>query len=556
MTTQSVAMTQLPFKLRNDGSLKMSPQRMKVQTCRMSTTVDQPPYPTLTQDLKPSMSVEAFRSSFQDLESGSRLSDSKDIVLCGRLVSKPRESSKKLFFGSIQSDGSQVQVLSELKFSELERESFAKQLRGLRQGDIVSIRGFPGKTKVGELSIVSREITVLTPCLADIPSGRGDGKYALRDKYVRHRKRHIDLLANGNTVIEIFKARSVAISSLRSFLAERKFVEVETPVLTHSAGGAIANPFRTRAKALDNVEMSLRIAPELALKQLVIGGLDRVFEIGKVFRNEGLSPNHNPEFTSCEFYCAYADYKDLMSFTEELLAQMAKQVLGSTTTPSGIDLAGPYRRVSVVPELERIYGLEPGTLPNVNDAIRVDQVAQELTDLISSRHGRSPKHALKEGEPATVAYNCKLLDEMIGLDIEPTCVEPTFICDHPIAMSPLAKAHADNPELSQRFELFVQGSELVNSYTELNDPKEQLERFKNQLDGRKPTGLDELEVMPIDNEFCNALEYGLPPTAGWGMGIDRVVMLLTGQTSIREVILFPLLGAEERAEPKGSEPAA
>ncbi len=523
-------------------------------------------YPVLGVGTKPSESLEDFAKRYSNIDDGSRLVDSPDVVLCGRLVSKPREASKKLFFYHIRSGGRTIQIIGDQRYyDETVANGFQESHRSLNQGDIVSIRGFPGKTKRGELSLVSREMCLLAPCLATIPSGRGDGKYALSDKGVRYRNRHMDLLANGDSVLSPFLIRARAISFLRRFLEKEGFLEVETPIISGSAGGALAQPFKTQAQVTGNAELSLRIAPELFLKQLVIGGCDRVFELGKVFRNEGVSPNHNPEFTSCEFYAAYMDYDDLMVFTERLLSDMATAVTGSTILPGGIDMQPPFRRISVIQELEKAHGLPSGTFPDVNDMSNVERVGMDLKVLLATRLGPSESKvhlSLQSSAPATPASNCKLVDELIGLDIEPQCEMPTFICDHPVAMSPLAKAHpSDGPRagLSQRFELFVKGKEVVNAYSELNDPSEQLVRFQNQLQGRSNATAEsgqDIDVMPIDERFCKALEFGLPPTAGWGMGVDRIAMLLSGATSIRDVIFFPLMSASDSSAATTSSTAA
>lgn len=593
--------------------------------------------------LAPSMSVPAFRARFGEqvgIEDGARVEAEDGVVLCGRVVSKPRQAGKKLCFFHIASESATVQVLADARFfhdshaRDVDGGSngsatgpatgpatgfadFAEMRHGLAEGDVVSVRGFPGRSNKGELSLVPRQVTVVAPCLLDIPSGRGDGKGALSDKGTRHRLRHLDLLARGDAAKRPFLVRAHVLRFLRSHMEARGFLEVETPVLVKSAGGAIATPFTTRARVSGDAEVSLRIAPELFLKQLVVGGFDRVFELGKVFRNEGVSNVHNPEFTTLEFYQAYADYEDLMEFTEHLLEALASEVLGSPALPespggdapgaASVSLRAPFKRVSIVPALAQLYGETPESFPDVNDAARAGHVGERLRAMLVARHGANwdqhkdkarahedildgklehlehlehlekldkldkPDNTEVEaeveaeagslamdcgGDSDSVASNCKLLDDMIGLDLEPQCVQPTFLCDHPKAMSPLAKCHDDDPGKSQRFELFILGKEVCNSYTELNDPDEQMRRFLLQSQGRaRPAanGTSEeaasadadadagLEMMPVDAEYCEALRYGLPPTAGWGMGVDRLVMMLCGAESIRDVILFPML---------------
>ncbi|GBG33136.1 Lysine--tRNA ligase [Hondaea fermentalgiana] len=515
------------------------------------------------------MSVAEYRKKFADIAHGSRLDEEDEVVLCGRVASAPREASKKLFFTHIQAQGQRVQVLSEVAFYEADKDAFASLHRSLRQGDAVAVRGFPGSSKKGELSIVPRAIKVLAPCLEDIPSGRGDGKFGLRDKGVRYRNRHLDLLANGQAVAAPFQVRAQVMRFLRDYFHQRNFLEVETPTLVPSAGGALARPFKTRAVALDNAEVSLRIAPELYLKQLVVGGIDRVFELGKVFRNEGVSAVHNPEFTTLELYQAFADYEDLMAMTEDLFANLDIQIgddaraaaaIGEHLGGDGLglsseDLRGPFARLPVLEGLEDHYNLPRGSFPDVNDETQVQQVGDALLDLL--RRDDAGLTDVQRSDSHSVASNCKLVDTLIGRHLEPKCHRPTFLCDHPIAMSPLAKAHPDRPGLSQRFELFVRGKEIVNAYTELNDPAEQLRRFQLQTQGRdalrpqdrpgSSSGTttddddDDEDVMPVDAAYCKALEYGLPPTAGWGLGVDRLVMMLTGRSSIRDVIAFPML---------------
>jgi len=482
-----------------------------------------------------------FKQKFNYLKKGERLADMEpSIVLCGR-ISSIREASKKMYFYDIKRGNDKIQVLSQKQMFRSETD-FTEVHLNLKLGDIVSVQGFPGRTKSNELSIISRSVKLLSACMLDIPAGRGDGKYALKDKYLRHTKRHVDLLANGAHSLEPFLIRNKVIKFLREFLDNQGFVEVETPIIVQSAGGALAQPFKTRSRVAGDAELCLRIAPELYLKQLVIGGIDKVYEIGKVFRNEGVSSVHNPEFTTCEFYNAYADYKDLMKITEIMIREMTRRVTGGTVLPSGVDVGPDFARISVISELEEMYQLVPGTFPDVNDLERVNETGRRLEDLLMFKHGM----VCEIHKDHSVARNCKIVDRMIGLDIEPRCTAPTFLCDHPLAMSPLAKEHPSCNGLSQRFELFMLGKEVVNAYTELNDPDEQMRRFELQKYGHHATDDMDVDVMPIDAAYCRSLEYGLPPTAGWGMGVDRMVMMLSGRNSIRDVILFPMMAPHDK----------
>ncbi|KAG0784803.1 hypothetical protein G6F16_003558 [Rhizopus arrhizus] len=385
--------------------------------------------------------------------------------------------------------------------------------------EVILFVGVPGKTNHGQLSIfVTNEMKVLSPCLHDIP------RTGLKDPEKRFRQRHLDLLVNSES-LKILKTRSKIIRYIREFLDSRDFLEIETPVLSGNAGGANARPFETRAHAL-GINMQLRIAPELYLKQLVIGGMDRVYEIGKQFRNEGIDADHNPEFTTCEFYQAYGNLETLMKDTEELLSGMATVICGDApiVTKSGeaIDFKAPFKRINVAERLSSVLGSSLSFLEDEDASDQLKTLCKKLNVKLSG--------------PFTVS---RVLDRLISDYIEPECIQPTFLYNHPLALSPLAKDADDNGQrVAARFELFVGGKEIVNAYEELNDPEEQRRRFRAQLQERD---LGDLEVPLPDMDFCDALEYGLPPTAGWGMGIDRVVQLMTGAGHIREVLAFPVM---------------
>ncbi|KAM9977595.1 hypothetical protein ACTFIR_011462 [Dictyostelium discoideum] len=498
--------------------------------------------------------IKEFRKQFKDqLENGSKLTDiEQPIILAGR-VKSIRISSNKLVFidinssltnqeisyndiiqqqqqqqqqqnsdsnenGRIKGGQYSLQVMADKKFYKNSLE-FENIILNLRRGDIIEVNGLPAKTKVGEISIIPIEINILTPCVRPIPQ-------KLIDKEIRYRNRPLDFLVNPTTQ-KPFYIRSKMITYLRKFLVEKGYLEVDTPILSTNVGGANAKPFKTHSNSL-NLDLFLRISPELFLKQLIISGFDKVFEIGKQFRNEGIDLTHNPEFTTCEFYQAYADYETMMTMTEELLSGMVYDTLGSyeVVLPSNPDIKinfkGPYQRINFIDKIQELTGRQ---LPE--DLVSYDCIP-ELLDICNENNIRCK-------EPYTPT---RILDEMASTLLEPLCIQPTFIQDHPLAMSPLAKIHRSSAQRTERFELFVGGKELVNAYSELNDPKEQRKRFLAQSMDR--TSGDE-EAQILDESFCNSLELALPPTGGWGLGIDRLCMLFSNTTTIKDVILFPTM---------------
>mmetsp|Transcript_5772 Transcript_5772/g.17215 ORF Transcript_5772/g.17215 Transcript_5772/m.17215 type:complete len:603 (-) Transcript_5772:1451-3259(-) len=482
------------------------------------------PYP---HKFKVTMSIPEFVDKYADkCEPGEHI-EGDEVCLAGRLYFK-RASGAKLFFYDVRADGAKVQIMADARYAG---DDFGEIHGRLRRGDIVGVRGFPGKSKRGELSIFPRETVLLSPCLRMLPI------LGVKDQEVRYRQRYLDLIFNQESR-KTFVTRSKIISFLRNFLDSRGFLEVETPMMNTIAGGATAKPFITHHNELD-LDMYMRIAPELHLKELVVGGLDRVYEIGRNFRNEGIDLTHNPEFTACEFYAAYWDYNDLMDFTEELIAKLVMHLFGTYKIPLHpdgpesdkvieIDFTPPYRRLSMVAALSEKLGV---AIPEDLDSDETNKFLSDQCDL----------HKIECPNPRTTA---RLLDKLVGDFLEVECTNPTFICDHPEIMSPLAKYHRDLPGMTERFELFINKKEVCNAYTELNDPIVQRDRFKaSQKDSAK--GDD--EAMVHDEDFCVALEHGLPPTAGWGMGIDRMAMFLTDNISIKEVLLFPAMKPRDPA---------
>ena len=449
--------------------------------------------------------IGGVRAHHEDLDAGEETEDRYRVA--GRVMA--RRGHGKAAFLDLRDRSGQIQLHSR---ADVLGDDEHEGLVGVDLGDIVGVEGIAFKTKKGELSLRVEDWTLLAKTLRPLP----DKYHGLEDVETRYRRRELDLLANTETR-ELFELRARVIAAVRAWLDERGFLEVETPVLQPLYGGALARPFTTHHNALDR-DLYLRIATELYLKRCIVGGIDRVYELGKDFRNEGISHKHNPEFTMLEWYEAYAEYSVAAERTEQLVSFVAERALGTTTIErdgTRIDLAPPWRRLTL------------------RDAIR------ERTGLDLAAHPSREELAAAMGSEADSTEGWgKLVDGVLSKLVEPELVEPTFLLDYPVELSPFAKRHRDDEGLAERWEAFVGGIEIANAFTELNDPDEQRRRFEQQ---REELARDDEETQPFDEAFLEALEYGMPPTAGVGLGIDRLVMLLTGARTLREVVLFPAM---------------
>ena len=438
--------------------------------------------------------------------------EGKDVTVAGRIMAK--RIMGKASFCHIQDSTGKIQ--SYVSINDLGEESY-KSFKEDDIGDIIGITGFVFKTKTGEISIHAKELKLLSKSLRPLP----EKFHGLKDTDLRYRQRYIDLIVNPE-VKDTFLLRSKIISNIRKILEEKGFLEVETPILNTISGGATARPFITHHNTLD-IDMYLRIALELNLKRLIVGGYDKVYELGRVFRNEGMDIRHNPEFTMLELYAAFQDYHDMMDITEELFSRTAKEVLGTTKiTYQGqeIDLAPGWRRISMIDSIKEVTGIDFNTINTDEEAVA----------LAKERNIKIPDQT-KETRGDVISL---FFDEYV----EKTLIQPTFIYDYPVQISPLAKKCSKDERLTERFEVFINGREYGNAFSELNDPIDQYERFKKQVEARN-AGDEEAGMM--DEDYIQALEIGLPPTGGLGIGIDRFVMLLTDAASISDVLLFPTM---------------
>ena len=438
--------------------------------------------------------------------------EGKDVTVAGRIMAK-RIMGKASFCHIQDSEG---KIQSYVSINDLGEESY-KAFKEDDIGDIIGITGFVFKTRTGEISIHAKEVTLLSKSLRPLP----EKFHGLKDTDLRYRQRYVDLIVNPE-VKETFILRSKIISNIRKILEEKGYLEVETPILNTISGGATARPFITHHNTLD-IDMYLRIALELNLKRLIVGGYDKVFEIGRVFRNEGMDIRHNPEFTMLELYAAFEDYNDMMNITEELFSRTAKEVLGTTKITYGeqeIDLAPGWKRISMIDSIKEVTGIDFNEIKTDEEAVAL---AKERKIIIPD--------TTKETRGNIISL---FFDEYV----EKTLIQPTFIYDYPVEISPLAKRSVKDNRLTERFEVFIGGREYGNAFSELNDPIDQYERFKKQVEARN-AGDEEAGMM--DEDYIQALEIGLPPTGGLGIGIDRFVMLLTNEASIRDVLFFPTM---------------
>ena len=478
-------------------------EMLKIRRKKLKELQDQGKNPFLIEKFNPDHHTTDITDNFEEFEG-------KEVTVAGRVMSK--RGHGKISFMDIQDMKGRIQILS--KIDELGEEAY-KIISYLDMGDIIGVEGEVFKTQSGEISVKAKKLTLLSKSLQILP----EKWHGLKDPDLRYRQRYVDLIVNPE-VKETFLLRNKIIRKIREYLDNLGYLEVETPILGNIAGGANARPFLTHHNAL-NIDMSLRIANELYLKRLIVGGFDKVYEMGKMFRNEGMDTRHNPEFTNIELYEAYADYNDMMEITENLVAYVAKEVLGTTKVEyqgKTIDFTPPWRRIKMQDAVKEHTGVD-------FDKINTDEEAIE----VAKEHKLEIKPGMTRGH---------VISEMFEEFCEQYMDQPTFIIGHPVEISPLAKRNPDDPRITNRFEAFANCWEIANAFSELNDPIDQRERFEEQL-RQKEYGDD--EAHPMDEDFLNAIEVGLPPTGGLGIGVDRLIILLTNQASIRDVIFFPTM---------------
>lgn len=444
-----------------------------------------------------------IKENFEELEE-------KEVAVAGRIMS--RRGHGKVSFLDLQDSKGKIQLF--VRYNTVGEEAY-KELSLYDIGDIIGVIGEVFKTKAGEISIRAKEIILMSKSLQVLP----EKFHGLKDQDLRYRQRYVDLIVNPE-VKETFILRTKMIKAIREYLDARDFLEVETPILSTIAGGANARPFVTHHNTLD-IDMYLRIANELYLKRLIVGGFEKVYEMGRMFRNEGMSPKHNPEFTSIELYQAYADYEDMMELTENLVSYVAEKTLGTLKIDyqgQEIDLTPPWKRIDMAEAVKEYTGVDFSTIDTDEEAIAV-----------AKAKGIEIKEGMTRGH---------IINEFFEEFCEQHLVQPTFITGHPVEVSPLAKRNPEDPRKTNRFEAFINTWEIANAFSELNDPIDQRQRFEEQV---RQKSLGDDEAHPMDEDFINAIEVGLPPTGGLGIGIDRLVILLTNQASIRDVLLFPTM---------------
>lgn len=501
-------MSEQPNHIAADENKLVTERRQKLQKIRDSQAVAFP------NDARPTHQAQTLHAKYDNADEAA-LTAVGEVSIAGRMMAK--RIMGKASFTQLQ-DGSGARMQAYVARDELPEGIYA-DFKTWDVGDIVFLRGYLFRTQTGELTIHAREIRLLVKSLRPLP----EKFHGLTDQETRYRQRYVDLIMNAQSR-EVFVTRSKIISYIRHFFENEGFLEVETPMMHPIPGGAAAKPFQTHHNTLD-MDLYLRIAPELYLKRLVVGGLERVFEINRNFRNEGISTRHNPEFTMLEFYQAYADYEDLMSLSEKLLRGLAQEVLGNTAVNyqgTLIDFGKDFTRL---PMREAVKQYLPEAAEILDDKAA-------MVALLKSRFKIDANEAMAQGQLLTL-----LFEE----GVEHQLIQPTFITQYPAEVSPLSRRNDENPAVTDRFELFIGGREIANGFSELNDAEDQAERFKAQV-AAKDAGDD--EAMHYDGDFVRALEYGLPPTAGQGIGIDRLVMLLTNSPSIRDVLLFPQMRPE------------